>query len=457
MCWSNKGDTRGAAAWQQVSKFLDALFISWLLFGRALFFSMACKLIFSLCMFLFFAAQSDAAMTATGRSSSWLGLSLVTVTAIGITFYYYKKVVFLERELQTRKEREALHEKESTRLAKTSFTMTELGRLQAPFPQRAGCPRQGGVLAPHIRSRLIFHQHISHEMLDGITSYSHVWIVFAFHLNPRGKASSGRQGKVNFTAAKIRPPRANGIKVGVLATRAPHRPNPIGLSLGLIERVEIISVEGNKRVCLVLRGLDLVNDTPVYDIKPYVPWDRVESLDSIQLNAPLSVRMDHLAAPKWVLEDDELPRVQWTMAASDAFLNLAENLMPLYDDVAEAKSAVSEIVAQDPRALHDGRGTVSENEFHFSFGSLRVSFRVEEGAATVTQIMLDEGDLHATPGSYPHNLALRRQAEKRAQEKGLTIVWHSVVREGVTEDLFTLKGGGRYDIDQMDSTAKKFY
>jgi tRNA (Thr-GGU) A37 N-methylase len=174
----------------------------------------------------------------TARSSSWLGLSVVTVTAIGVAFYYYRKVSFLERESRTRNEREALHEKESTEQGKKSFTMTELGRLQAPFPQRAGCPRQGGVLAPHIRSRLIFHQHIPQEMLDGITSYSHVWIVFAFHLNPRGKASSGRQGKVHFTATKIRPPRANGIKVGVLATRAPHRPNPIGLSLGLIEKVE---------------------------------------------------------------------------------------------------------------------------------------------------------------------------------------------------------------------------
>ena len=59
MCWSNKGDTRGAAAWQQVSKFLDALFISWLLFGRALFFSMACKLIFSWCMFCSIIRRDD--------------------------------------------------------------------------------------------------------------------------------------------------------------------------------------------------------------------------------------------------------------------------------------------------------------------------------------------------------------------------------------------------------------
>jgi tRNA-Thr(GGU) m(6)t(6)A37 methyltransferase TsaA len=393
----------------------------------------------------------------TTRSSCWVGLSLVTATAIGFAFYYYKKIESLEKELQTRREREAFLERESSEQAKKSFTMKELGRLQSPFPQRAGCPRQGGVLAPHIRSRLIFHQNIPQEMLDGITSYSHVWIVFAFHLNPRGKASSGRQGKVHFTATKIRPPRANGVKVGVLATRAPHRPNPIGLSLGLIEKVEIISVEGSKRVCLVLRGLDLVNDTPVYDIKPYVPWDRVESLESIPSNASLPFRIEHLVAPKWVLEDDELPRVEWTMAATDALLNHGEALRPLYDDVAEAKLAVSEIVAQDPRALHDGRGTTSGNDFHFSFGSLRVSFRVQEGAATVTQVMLDEGDLHATPGSYPHNLALRRQAEKRARDKGLKIEWQSLVREGVTEDLFALKAGGWYDIEHMDSTTTISY
>mmetsp|Transcript_12655 Transcript_12655/g.22988 ORF Transcript_12655/g.22988 Transcript_12655/m.22988 type:complete len:109 (-) Transcript_12655:81-407(-) len=63
------------------------------------------------------------------------------------------------------------------------------------------------------------------SLLDGILEYSHVWIIFQFHLNPRNKARKSNGCSNTFTASKVRPPRANGKKVGVLATRAPHRPN----------------------------------------------------------------------------------------------------------------------------------------------------------------------------------------------------------------------------------------
>ena len=387
----------------------------------------------------------------TSQASLGITITFVALASIGVAAHFLQRIKTIEKELRSQSPMESIdvavaHNEEAEDAAKKSFTMTEIGRIHSPFPQRAGCPRQGGRLAPHIRSRLIFHPNIPIEMLDGITSYSHVWVVFSFHLNPRGKASSGRQGQIKFTATKIRPPRANGIKVGVLATRAPHRPNPVGLSLGLVEKVELISVQGSKRVCLVLRGLDLIDDTPVYDIKPYVPWDRVESLESSPMNAPLSIRMEHVTTPRWVSEDDELPRVEWTEAASNSLLKYVDVLRPFYDDVAvEAKSAISEIVAQDPRALHDGRGKVSDDDFHFSFGSLRVSFRVQDGAVHVTQLMLDEGDVKAAPGSYPHNLALRRRAEACARECGLELEWRCSVKEGITDDLFDLRKGGRYN------------
>ncbi|KAI2503810.1 hypothetical protein MHU86_10615 [Fragilaria crotonensis] len=384
------------------------------------------------------------------QSSYGITITFVTLASIGVALHCHRRVKILEKELRSLRSQSRIKAMTSVTTeaakeeAKNSFTMTEIGRIHSPFPQRAGCPRQGGNLAPHIRSRLIFHNNIPMDMLDGINSYSHVWVVFAFHLNPRGKASSGRQGQVKLTATKIRPPRANGIKVGVLATRAPHRPNPVGLSLGLVEKVELVSFQGSKRVCLMLRGLDLVDDTPVYDIKPYVPWDRVDSLESSPMNASLSVRMQHVVTPKWVTEDDELPQVEWAEAATDALLKYADVLGPLYDVAAEAKSAISEIVAQDPRALYDGRGKLSDDDFHFSFGSLRVSFRVQDGAVHVTQVVLDEGDLKAAPGSYPHNLALRRRAEANAREKGRQLEWRCSVKEGITDDLFDLEGGGRY-------------
>ena len=391
-------------------------------------------------------------MTVTSQTSFFVAISLVAVASTGFAFHCLATIKALQDKLNLLTETMASTSErtDASEDATTNdcFQMTEIGRVHSPFPQRAGCPRQGGMLAPHVRSRLIFSSHIPLEMLDGLTAYSHVWVVFAFHLNPRGKANSGRKGQLHFTATKIRPPRANGLKVGVLATRAPHRPNPVGLSIALIERVEMVKVQSSKRVCLVLRGLDLVDDTPVYDIKPYVPWDRVGSLSPIANDASLRTRMQHVITPKWVSEDDVLPHVEWTEAAIDGLIKHGHVLRPLYQDVSvEVKAAISEIVAQDPRALRDGRGTDSENDFDFSFGSLRVSFQVREGCVHVTRVLLDKGDLAATPGSYPHNLALRRRAESSALEKGIVLDWLCSVKEGMTDDLYLLKGGGSF-IDQ---------
>ena len=88
--------------------------------------------------------------------------------------------------------------------------------------------------------------------LEGLSGYSHVWIIFVFHLNKTARYHS-----------KVHPPRMNGESIGVFATRSPHRPNPIGLSL-----VEIIEIQKDK---IIFAGADLVDGTPVLDIKPYLP------------------------------------------------------------------------------------------------------------------------------------------------------------------------------------------
>jgi tRNA-Thr(GGU) m(6)t(6)A37 methyltransferase TsaA len=101
------------------------------------------------------------------------------------------------------------------------------------------------------------------ETLEGIDQYSHAWIIFEFHANTDHVASK---------KTKIRPPRGGGIKVGQLATRSPHSPNAIGLSLVKVEHLDLHSHR------LYISAIDLVNGTPVYDIKPYVPWDMQEDL-----------------------------------------------------------------------------------------------------------------------------------------------------------------------------------
>jgi hypothetical protein len=230
-----------------------------------------------------------------------------------------------------------------------------------------------------------------------------------------------------FTASKVRPPRANGKKVGVLATRAPHRPNPVGLSLALLEHVTVINKGKRKQTCLVLRGLDLVDGTPVYDVKPFVPWDQIGcSVPNSNGNtSDLSLRMTQLRVLSWVSADDELARVTWTESAKSDLFKARQHVQLFYDNgsVEDACQAIEEIIAQDPCAMRDGPGKTDNEAFEFTFCQMRIQFVVDSSSSDMQQpearivgILVDDGDISAFKGSYPYNLALRRAAERHARE-----------------------------------------
>lgn len=127
-----------------------------------------------------------------------------------------------------------------------------IGYLESCYRDKFGTPRQPG-LSPQAWSRLKIRADLQPEQaLQGLEKFSHLWLVFVFH-----------QNKVSRYHAKVHPPRLGGESMGVFATRSPHRPNPIGLSL-----VELVRIEGDS---LILAGADLVDGTPILDIKPYIP------------------------------------------------------------------------------------------------------------------------------------------------------------------------------------------
>lgn len=136
-----------------------------------------------------------------------------------------------------------------------NFSVEPIGFLKTPFPEKFGIPRQPG-LAPNARGELVLEPEFNREgVFDGLSEASHVWLIFLFHL---------QQGQWK---PKVRPPRAGGnIKRGVFATRSPNRPNRIGLSV-----VELHSVDTDKNR-LRLANIDLVDGTPILDVKPYVPY-----------------------------------------------------------------------------------------------------------------------------------------------------------------------------------------
>jgi tRNA-Thr(GGU) m(6)t(6)A37 methyltransferase TsaA len=126
--------------------------------------------------------------------------------------------------------------------------------LRTPFPEKFGVPRQSG-LVPAAEGRVEFlPEFAAPEFVRGLEAFSHVWLITAFHKNPPWSGS-----------AVVRPPRLGGNeKIGVFASRAPNRPNGLGLSL-----VRIVAIDPG---VLRVSGIDCVDGTPVYDVKPYLPW-----------------------------------------------------------------------------------------------------------------------------------------------------------------------------------------
>ena len=134
-------------------------------------------------------------------------------------------------------------------------TFKPIGYLESPFKEKFGIPRQAG-LAPEARA-VVRLDPAMRDGLQGLEGFSHVWILFVFH------GHENDDGKL-----LVRPPRLGGTrKMGVFATRSPHRPNPIGLSLVRLEGVE----PDESSPAIHVSGVDFLDGTPVLDIKPYLP------------------------------------------------------------------------------------------------------------------------------------------------------------------------------------------
>jgi tRNA-Thr(GGU) m(6)t(6)A37 methyltransferase TsaA len=254
-----------------------------------------------------------------------------------------------------------------------AMKVSTIGTVVSPYTKRMGTPRQG-ALVPSSRGFIQFSSSVSPQAVDGIDDYSHIWVIFCFHENTSLATSK---------KTKIRPPRAGGIKVGQLATRSPHRPNPLGLSLVKMERWE----PSTRR--LYISALDLVNGTPVYDIKPYVHWDIPGDIYDQSI----------LRLPSWVeSKNDVLPKVEFTEAAETSLEKFVESnrLAPLYSNkdqtsLEAAKVTLKEILAQDPRSSHKGvstnqRGSLSSDFYRLSFSGVEVKFVVEDTGATIMEI-----------------------------------------------------------------------
>ena len=134
-----------------------------------------------------------------------------------------------------------------------------IGRIHTDFPTKFGIPRQSGVVA-ELKGRIVFEpEYRNEDALRGIEGFSYLWLIWQFSENIREGWSP-----------TVRPPILGGnTRVGVFATRSPFRPNPIGLSSVKLEGVEVDPHDGP---VLIVSGADLMDGTPILDIKPYIPY-----------------------------------------------------------------------------------------------------------------------------------------------------------------------------------------
>ena len=140
-----------------------------------------------------------------------------------------------------------------------TFEIRPIARMRSDFPEKFGIPRQAGIVEA-LEGLVVFEpEYRDPEALRGIEGFSHLWLLWQFSENLRAGFSP-----------TVRPPRLGGnARMGVFATRSPFRPNALGLSC-----VELKAVEARPGLgtVLVVRGADLMDGTPIFDVKPYVPY-----------------------------------------------------------------------------------------------------------------------------------------------------------------------------------------
>jgi len=142
--------------------------------------------------------------------------------------------------------------------AETELRLQPIGFIQSCYKEKFGIPRQSGLVTAAQAKLQLLPTFSQPEAFKGLEQFSHIWLIFQFHANLNDSWSN-----------TVRPPRLGGNKrIGVFATRSTFRPNPLGLSVAGLEKIEFVG----QTTCLHLSAVDLLDGTPVFDIKPYLPY-----------------------------------------------------------------------------------------------------------------------------------------------------------------------------------------
>ena len=220
-----------------------------------------------------------------------------------------------------------------------------IGTIHTDFPTKFGIPRQSG-LVEDLHGEVVFTEPYRRaEAVRGLEGFSHIWLLWLFSEVPEGEFSP-----------TVRPPRLGGnVRMGVFATRSPYRPNPIGLSAVRLDSIEMTADRGP---VLHVSGADLMDGTPILDVKPYLPY-----ADSVP---------DALGGFAEAVRKRQV-QVEFPEALQRATALSAEKLETL-----------TEILAQDPRPAYQND---PERVYGFKFAGFDVKFKVQDEVLTVIDLI----------------------------------------------------------------------
>lgn len=227
-------------------------------------------------------------------------------------------------------------------------TMRVIARIHTDFPAKFGIPRQSG-LVPELQGEILFEpEYRKAEALLGIEEFSHLWLLWEF-------SEAKREG----WSATVCPPRLGGReKRGVFATRSPFRPNSIGLSC---VRLEEVVLEGEEAPKLLVSGVDLMDGTPIYDIKPYLPYADAHPEAAGGFGEAHSEDGIEVVFPEDLLS--KLPE--------------------------DKREAALHVLQQDPRAAYHKQPDYC---YGMEFAGYDIRFTVENATLTVRDIIVTEGE-----------------------------------------------------------------
>ena len=230
----------------------------------------------------------------------------------------------------------------------TGTVLTPVAVIRSPFREKFGIPRQPGLISDVPAQVVLLPPFNREEAVRGLEDFTHIWLIFQFHACPSFDGSM-----------MVRPPRLGGNKrMGVFATRGTHRPNPLGMSVVTLERIDCES-----GITLHIKGGDLLDGTPVFDIKPYLHYaDAVHDAKSGFAHAP--------------------PQIELLVEMSN---ELRERVMEFETSRPGLLSLISQVIGQDPRPAF--KKSDDTRIYGVKLYDLDVRFVVKDRVATVVEVV----------------------------------------------------------------------